>query len=263
MAQGGTPPLSVQTSSATVASATGGTARALRVVLTGASSGIGRATAVALAAQGHRLTLVSRNLDALRETAGLFTAGAMTPRLVSADLRRVEGLIELMEDAHRAMGGLDVLINCAGMALSKTIVKTTDAEMLELMTVNALAPAALMRGAFAVWQREPGGAQRVVVNVCSMAAIDPYPGFHAYAASKAALASLSLTASREGEAMGVRVFCLCPGDVDTPMREAVRAANRSLPECEAMSAERVAARIIECLEPGADSMGGRAIAVVA
>ncbi len=263
MAEGVTPPLSVRSSSLFSAAATGEAARALRVVLTGASSGIGRATAVALAARGHRLTLVSRNLDALRETERLFAAGAVTPRLVSADLRCVEGLAELMEDAHRAMGGLDVLINCAGMALSKALVETTDAEMLELMTVNALSPAALMRGAFAVWKRERGGSARVVVNVCSMAAIDPYPGFHAYAASKAALASLSLTASREGEAMGVRVFCLCPGDVDTPMREAVRAANGSLPECEAMSAERVAARIVACLEPGADSMGGRAIAVLA
>lgn len=235
----------------------------MRVVLTGASSGIGRATAVALAARGHRMTLVSRNLDALRETAGLFPAWAEEPRFVRADLRRVEGLTELITETHRAMGGLDVLINCAGMALSKTIVETTDAEMQELMTVNALAPAALIRGAFAVWQREKLEATRVVINVCSMAAIDPYPGFHAYAASKAALASLSLTASREGEAMGVRVFCLCPGDVDTPMRRAVRAANRNLPACEAMSAERVAARIVACLEPGADSMGGRGIAVLA
>lgn len=242
----------------------------MRVVLTGASSGIGRATALALAARGDQLTLLSRNLDALRALAASFPIGTPDPRLVHADLRRVQGLSQLIDDARREMGGLDVLINCAGMALSKALADTTDAEMLELMTVNALAPAALIRSAFSIWSRDHADSPtprppttRTVVNVCSMAAIDPYPGFHAYAASKAALASLSLTASREGEAMGVKVFCLCPGDVDTPMRDAVRAANRSLPECIALTAEQVAARIIACLEPDANSMGGRALAMLA
>ncbi len=182
----------------------------------------------------------------------------------------MQGLSQLIDDARREVGGPDVLINCAGMALSKAIAETTDAEMLELMTVNALAPAALMRSAFSIWSREHADSTsprpptiRTVINVCSMAAIDPYPGFHAYAASKAALASLSLTTAREGEAMGVKVFCLCPGDVNTPMRDAVRAANRTLPECAALTAEQVAARVIACLEPDADSMGGRAIAVLA
>jgi NAD(P)-dependent dehydrogenase (short-subunit alcohol dehydrogenase family) len=189
----------------------------LRVAITGGTSGLGLALVRELLGRGAHVAFVARGRDrverVVREHAGA---------------HGIVGDISLKEDIHPIaiqvigdLGGVDVLVNNAsdlGPAPLKLLADTDCEEVERALDTNLLGPFRLTKallGALAASARERGAA--VVLNVSSDAAINPYPSWGAYGASKAALRHLSRIWDAELAAAGVRVLSMDPGDMDTPL----------------------------------------------
>jgi len=212
-------------------------------VVTGAGSGIGRATAVLLSRHDFAVVLCGRDAGRLGETASLLSEGAGV-LVQSLDLRADGAARRLVEEALAAFGRLDLLVNNAGIARNRPIEETTAADLLEHFQVNALAPALLLAAAWPAFRRQ---GQGVVVNISSMAAHDPLPGFLAYGASKAALESLTRSVRAEAAGTGIRAYNLAPGAVDTPMLRAAVPAHL-LPSVPVLSPDQVAQAVLDCVD---------------
>lgn len=234
-------------------------------IVTGAGSGIGRATCVELVRRGLRVLAVGRDGAKLAETTRLCAGegGGSGCEVLSVDVSRYEGVVAMVGRAA-AMGRVAALVNNAGLGLVRTIEESTPEVIDETMRINAMSPAwairevwPLFKGEFA---RDPG-FRGVVVNVTSMATVDPFPGFFAYAASKAAANLLIASTAKEGAAIGVRAFAVAPGAVETPM---LRAAfdEKFVPREATLEPEEVARVIGACVCGERDRFTGRVIHVV-
>jgi NAD(P)-dependent dehydrogenase (short-subunit alcohol dehydrogenase family) len=181
------------------------------VVITGASSGIGRATAVAFARRREaRLVLAARREDELRETARL--AGADDAVLVACDLATRAGLDELV-GAVREIGRLDVLVNNAGRASAHPFdhpQALDDADA--ILALNLRAPVVLVHELTPLLEAVRG----TIVNVSSVAGLVGTPDSDVYSASKWALTGFSEASRARLSRRGVRVVCVQPGPVPTP-----------------------------------------------
>lgn len=179
-------------------------------LVTGGSSGIGLAIAKMLGEEGHALTLAGRKLDRLeaaREGLGVDAT------IVAADVAAEEDCNRLVAAHVEAHGGLDVLVNSAGVGIAGRIGDTTTKAWDLQQSVN-------LRGAFLVTRAalpHLRSARGYVVNLASIAGTLSAPALAAYGASKAALIALSRSLDREEADNGVRVTALCPAFVDTPM----------------------------------------------
>jgi NAD(P)-dependent dehydrogenase (short-subunit alcohol dehydrogenase family) len=188
----------------------------LRAAVTGGTSGLGLALLRALRAGGAEVAFVAREPERVRRVA--LETGAHG---IVGDVADKHGIHRIALQISGRLGGLDLLINNAsdlGVA-PLALLGDTDCEALErALAVNLLGPFRLgkaLLGALAASAREGRGA--VVLNVSSDAAINPYPRWGAYGASKAALHHLSRIWNEELAAEGVRVLSLDPGDMDTPL----------------------------------------------
>lgn len=165
-------------------------------------------------------------------------------------------------EAIQASGRLDVLVNNAGYAAMLTIDQHTPELIEQTFRVNAVAPAAMIAR---VWPHfaerfRSGGESGTIVNVSSFATIDPFPGFFAYAAAKSALNMLTHVAACNGEAIGVRAFCIAPGAVETDMLRALFDVE-SLPETNTLAPETIAGVIAECVRGEHDTLNGEVIPI--
>lgn len=185
-----------------------------RVLITGASSGIGRACAFAFARRGARLLLVGRDVDRLQPV--LDKARAPEQHAVSADLTRDEDRARLCEQAVERMGGVDILVNSAGVGLYAPTLETEPEQARYLFELNFFAPLELCRRLAPTMPS--GGA---VVNISSIGGKTALPWSGLYSASKFALNGLSDALRMELAPRGVHVLCVCPGHVKTPFREHV------------------------------------------
>lgn len=183
------------------------------VLLTGAGSGIGRATAVRLAGEGAAVFAVDLSVDGLRETAAAAAAGA--ERIVThiADVSDEEAVVHTVRAAVRELGGVDVLVNVAGMHRTTPIDRLTVADMQQLFSVNAVGTALFCREAL---RHLPDGTG-VIVNVASSSATHGNPYMAAYSASKGAVLAFSLCLASEVVHRGIRVVPVSPGTVNTPL----------------------------------------------
>jgi uncharacterized protein len=194
-----------------------------RTLLTGASSGIGRELARELAARGAVLAITARQRGLLEDLAREIGAGGAPPPVVlPADLSQ-RGAPELLaSDAEGALGQIDVLINNAGGGVGGRIATVGDRdEAREAFEVNYWSPLGLIKALV------PGMTERghgAVVNVTSMAQVATWPGFGAYAATKAALGVATETLAMELGESGVHVMEVAPGPVDTAVQGETRLA---------------------------------------
>jgi NADP-dependent 3-hydroxy acid dehydrogenase YdfG len=179
-------------------------------LVTGATSGIGRATAVALAAAGAKIIACGRREELL---AGLVTDIGQGSAAVVADLRSRES-IDAMFDA---IGDLDILINCAGVAPKASLLDGRYEQFAELLEVNVLALSYCAQRALRLFPKSGGH----IINVSSMSGhrVPPSGGF--YAPTKFAVRAITDSLRYELKASGnrTRVACLSPGFVDTPLLE--------------------------------------------
>lgn len=228
-------------------------------LVTGAGSGIGRATAIALSDLGYRLLLVGRRREPLAETGALLKGESAVHICDLSDPRAASACID---EAVRRFGRLDVLVNNAGYAALLTIDQHTPELIEETFRVNAIAPAAMIARAWPHFAElfTTGQGTGTVINVSSFATIDPFPGFFAYAASKSALNMLTQLAATNGEAIGVRAFCIAPGAVETPMLRSI-VDTGTIPENRTLTPESIARTIAECVRGEHDEMSGHLIPI--
>ncbi|MEY4582488.1 MAG: hypothetical protein RL701_7191 [Pseudomonadota bacterium] len=189
----------------------------MKVLVTGASRGIGRAIALAFGARGAGVAL------AVREPSGPavleLLASIPGARAVPVDLSDSAQTQTLIERAREALGGLDVLVNCAGIVHYEALADLSPESLLQQLTANFVAPTFIARDAALHMQAHGGGA---IVNVASTLGVRPAPLTAAYAASKAALISMTRSLALEFGAAGVRVNAVAPGIIDTDMIRAER-----------------------------------------
>ncbi|MBO8196567.1 SDR family oxidoreductase [Streptomyces oryzae] len=185
------------------------------VVVTGAGTGIGRATARAFAAQGAHVLAVGRRTAPLEETAGEPGAGAITP--FAADLTEEDAPERIVVAALEATGRLDVLVNNAGIVRGETLGDYTRASIEAQLATNLTAPVLLTQAALPALKSAPAGG--VVINVSTSIGQRAWPGNSLYAASKTALELLTRSWAVELAPHGIRVSAVAPGAIETPIGE--------------------------------------------
>jgi NAD(P)-dependent dehydrogenase (short-subunit alcohol dehydrogenase family) len=181
------------------------------VIITGASAGIGAATARLFAAAGARLVLAARSREPLERLAATLPGAIAAPTDVG-DPAQCRALVEM---AHARHGRVDILINNAGVGLAGPVIDLSTEDLERSLAVNLFGPLWLMQAA-APLMRAQGRGQ--IINVSTVLAEQPLPYLGGYAAAKAALERLSETLRMELRGTGVRVTVVRPGSTRTEFR---------------------------------------------
>ncbi len=216
-------------------------------LVTGASSGIGKAFCRALAERGYDLILVARSRGPLQELAEELAAGyGVAAEVLSADLSTEDGVdavsARIAETPH-----LTALVNSAGDALDGFFASTDIGRQTASVRLHDLAAVRLTHAALPVMLRRGRGD---IVNLSSMAAFFPFPGSAVYGAAKAFTASFTETLALELKGTGLRVQALCPGFTRTQFHGRMGMDVSAIPEWMWMSPEEVAAESLRALERG-------------
>jgi short-subunit dehydrogenase len=217
--------------------------RGKTVLVTGASSGIGRAVVRALAREGCRLILTARSQPALQDLAAEIE---QRDTVIPADLTSAEDIARLCDQAISRFRRIDILINSAGVGLYAPSHNSPPELVRRMFELNVLAPVEITRRLMPAM-----GRGSVIVNISSIAGKVALPWMTLYSASKFALNAFSNGLRMELAGTGIGVLCVCPGYVDTAFRENVLVGR--IPEEVAgqryfrITAEQCAAEIVEGL----------------
>ncbi|MEM8678164.1 MAG: SDR family NAD(P)-dependent oxidoreductase [Planctomycetota bacterium] len=229
-----------------------------RVILTGASSGIGRALAVTLAERGCRLLLTARRADRLEALAAELQPFGEAPLLVTGDITTSETRRRLIE-AATPWGGLELLVNNAGTGAIGAFESASPDRLRQLMEVNFFAPAELTRDALPLLR---AGMHPMVVNMGSVLAHRAVPMKSEYCASKFALHGFS-DALRAELYPDVDVLHVCPSTTSSEFFEKLLEDTGEMPRRAGMTPARVAALTVTAIEKGKHevifSWGGKAL----
>jgi NAD(P)-dependent dehydrogenase (short-subunit alcohol dehydrogenase family) len=186
------------------------------VLVTGAGSGIGRATALAFAAEGARVVVAGRRRAALDETVALIEASGGTALAHTADVSRADDVAALVRAAVDRFGSLDVAVNNAGVFRGGPLPEMSEEDWRTVWDVNVTGVFLAMAAEIRRMRTQPGGG--TIVNVASNLGVHrQVNGATAYAATKAAVTSLTRGAALEHIGEGVRINAVSPGASDTAM----------------------------------------------
>lgn len=219
------------------------------VLITGASEGIGLATARVFAQAGAKLALTARSTDKLEVLAGELRGMGAEAVAVPADLTDMAQVREAVTDTLGRFGRLDILINNAGQAAAGAVAELALEHLEYIMTLNVYAPIVAIQAAVPAMRAQGGG---LIINVSSMVSKMRIPGLGAYACTKAALNMISDTARGELAGAGIKVISVFPRLTatdfgkhslgDHALRRRQRATEAPVP---IDTAEHVAARILK------------------
>ena len=174
-----------------------------KALVTGAAGGIGAAIVGKLRAEGARVAVADRDVSSLEAEARL-----------PGDLLAKDYADGLPEAARKALGGLDIVVNNAGVITRNDVTKTSDADWSLSLGVNVEAPFRICRAAIPIMAAAGGGA---IVNVASCWGLRPGPGHAVYCMTKAAIASLTQCMGMDHAHQKVRINAVAPNEVNTPM----------------------------------------------
>ncbi|MCU1720570.1 SDR family NAD(P)-dependent oxidoreductase [Pseudomonas sp. 5P_5.1_Bac1] len=190
-------------------------------IVSGAASGLGAATAEMLIQAGARVMLVDLNAEAVAAKAAALGENA---RHAVADISQEAAAKAAVDAAVEAFGSLHGLVNCAGIVGAEKVLGRNGPHGLDsfsrVINVNLIGSFNMLRlvaAAMAEGEADADGERGVIINTASIAAYDGQIGQAAYAASKGAIASLTLPAARELARFGIRVMTIAPGIFETPM----------------------------------------------
>lgn len=205
-------------------------------IITGGGSGIGRATAQKLLSSGYAVVLAGRNVQTLEATAAELKAVGNEIRTFPTDVSKPAEVDQLIQFTLKEFGEIDALVNAAGYAPMIPTPDILPEQWREILDINLSAAFYTSRAVWPIMRRQheefvvehrvqfgdkpvdrkinTGG---VIVNISSAAARDPFPGLGAYAVAKLGVNMLTQVLAREGEPLGIRVFCVAPSGVETGM----------------------------------------------
>jgi short-subunit dehydrogenase len=220
-----------------------------RILLTGASSGIGQAVAHQLAHQGARVVLAARSLDKLQGITASLASQSLDVACVATDVTSASDRRRAFDFAAHHLGGLDVLINNAGVGSFGHFADCTESILRQIMEVNFFAPAELIRLALPLLK---DGRQPAIVNVASMCGRRGMPAWSEYSASKFALVGLSESLRAELTQSSIDVVVILPGLTRSDLgRHLLRNTGRmDIRFDQGMSPQAVAADILRALTHG-------------
>jgi 2-keto-3-deoxy-L-fuconate dehydrogenase len=222
----------------------------LRALVTGGVSGIGRATAELLARRGARVAVLDLDLGDLKDARGAIVAHR-------ADVTDDTSVRAAVSAVVEEFGGLEILVNNAGIGAQGTVEDNDDAEWRKVFDVNVLGIVRTTRAALPNLRRaasSPAGhaGTAAIVNTCSIAATAGLPQRALYSASKGAVYSLTLAMAADHVREGIRVNCVTPGTVDTPwVGRLLAAADDPAAERAALQARQPTGRLVTADEVAA------------
>ncbi len=184
------------------------------VLVTGAGSGIGRAASLLLSERGALVIAVDVNQQAAVDTAEAVHRAKGRADARAGDVTSGDQVEALVTSARRSYGRLDAVLHCAGILRSAPLHETSEKDWTDVLTVNLTGAFLVTRAALGVMREQRRGA---IVHIASRLALRVKEGHGAYAASKAGIVQLTQMAALEGAPFGIRVNCVCPGFIDTPM----------------------------------------------
>jgi NAD(P)-dependent dehydrogenase (short-subunit alcohol dehydrogenase family) len=188
--------------------------RNMAVVITGASSGIGEDVALGFARHGARVALLARRKGMLHDLAGRIDAAGGRALAIACDVTRRGDVDAAIEEAMRAFGRLDILVNSAGILIPSEVEKLKLTDLERMMSVNLYGAVNAIQAATPIMRRQGAGS---IINIASLAGrrgISPLGG---YSATKFAMVGLTEALRMELFATGIRVSLVMPGFIDTPM----------------------------------------------
>lgn len=227
-------------------------------IVTGAGSGIGRDTAVLLAEAGYHVTLVARTESKLDETARMIdeeSKGKTGALAVPTDLTDADAIRRMVEKTLERFGRIDALANVAGSAPMGPI-HEIDRDTWRACVDTNLTSVVLTTAA--VWPTFEKQKHGTIVNVSSLASIDPFPGFSMYAAAKIGVNMFTQCTAREGKRYGVRAVAIAPGSVETAMLRQ-NFDEKMIPGDKTLDPAIVAGMIRDCITGDRDFKPGETI----
>jgi len=191
-------------------------------IITGGSSGIGLATALLFSQKGARVLIAARHLEQGQQAVAQICARGGQARFVACDVRRAEDCQRTVSSALEAFGSLDILFNNAGVIyVNRTVADTSDQEWSDTLEINLNGVFYMSRCAIPHMAAQGGG---VIINSASVFGLKAGGGVAAYCAAKGAVIMLTKAMAVDHAHQQIRVNCLCPGSVDTPLLQHEMAA---------------------------------------
>lgn len=183
-----------------------------RAIITGASSGIGKATALSLAKAGIDVALASRSQDKLEAVASAAREVGVEAKAYPLDLNQLEEIPAIIAEIDADFGPIDILINNAGMGYTNSLSETSLADWQQVINLNLTSVFQCVQGILPAMRERGSGT---IINVASIAAQTPFPDWGAYSVSKAGVVALAKVLAAEERASGIRVTNILPGAVNT------------------------------------------------
>jgi len=195
------------------------TIREMIALVTGASRGIGKAIALELARCGYDLALVGRDEQALSDTSSEAKEIGVKTYSISADLSKVESAEHIVNQTVEHFGGLDLLVNCAGLSQKGSFTEVTPEQWDKIFAVNARAPFFISKAALEPLKKS---SKPIVINIASVVGFKGYAEQSVYSSSKHALTGFTKVFAKEVQPFGIRVHLISPGGVATEMVKKMR-----------------------------------------
>lgn len=214
-----------------------------KAIITGASSGIGQATAIAFAKAQIDLCLISRSQAKLEEVSSLVSEYGVTVKILPLDLADLSTVNHNIRKIVEQLGTIDILVNNAGIGYTNLLQETPLQDWQKVLDINLTSVFECIKAVLPEMRQQGKGT---IVNVASIAAENPFPEWGAYAVSKAALVTLSKCLAVEERSKGIRVTTISPGAVNTPIWD-TDTVNADLNRSAMLTPEIVAQTILQAV----------------